>query len=381
MTLDEGVLEDASRLEVGDPGEMLRAVASAAAQVRESAQASAEAGIERLGEEGRPRSVVVLGMGGSGIAGDVLAALAGPEAPVPVYVHKGYGLPRWVGAADLVVAVSCSGGTEETLSALDLAIRRGSRVLAVGAAESPLGEVARQGRALFVPIEARGRQPRSMLWGLSVPLALAADALGLASTGAEGVEATAVRLEEIATACRPDSESFVNPGKSLALALADRLTMTWGASDVAGVAAYRMLCQLAENAKTVGVSGELPEANHNQVVAFDGPAGGLGGQGAADIFADPDLAESSALRLRLVLLRDPADEHPQVTRRAEVSKEIAENRGLAVTELVAEGSTRLERLASLVAPIDYATVYLALALGIDPTPVVAIQDLKSRIAV
>ena len=86
------------------------------------------------------------------------------------------------------------------------------------------------------------------------------------------------------------------------------------------------------------------------------------------------------VRLRLVLLRDPADEHPQVARRAEVSKDLAEDRGVAVTELVAEGDSRLERLASLVGPIDYATVYLGIALGVDPTPVVAIQDLKERIA-
>jgi glucose/mannose-6-phosphate isomerase len=81
-----------------------------------------------------------------------------------------------------------------------------------------------------------------------------------------------------------------------------------------------------------------------------------------------------------VLLRDPPDEHPQVSRRAEVSKDLAEERGVSYTELVAEGSSRLERLASLVGPIDYGTVYLALALGVDPTPVVAIQDLKERIA-
>jgi glucose/mannose-6-phosphate isomerase len=85
------------------------------------------------------------------------------------------------------------------------------------------------------------------------------------------------------------------------------------------------------------------------------------------------------MRLRLVLLRDPADEHPQVRRRAEVSRELADARGIPVTELLAEGDSRLERLAALVGPIDYATVYLALALGVDPTPVVAIQDLKDRI--
>jgi glucose/mannose-6-phosphate isomerase len=378
VTVDEAVLEDGARLEAGDPGGMLRAIASSAAQVRESAAASAEAGIARLSEEGLPRAVVVLGMGGSGIAGDVLDALVGPESPVPVFVHKGYGLPRWVGAADLVVAVSCSGGTEETLSALEAAVRRGCRALVVGAPDSPVAELATAGRAVFVPIEARGRQPRSMLWGLSVPLALAADALGLAVVDPEAVEATAVRLEEIATACRPDSESFVNPGKSLALAMADRLPMTWGTSGVSGVASYRMLCQLAENAKWPGIAGVLPEANHNQVVTFDGPAGGAGS--GADIFADPDLDEPGGMRLRLILLRDPEDEHPQVTRRADVSKAIAEDRGLVVTELLAEGGSRLERLASLVGPIDYATVYLGLALGVDPTPVVAIQDLKDRIS-
>jgi glucose/mannose-6-phosphate isomerase len=379
--MDEALLEDGARVEAGDPGEMLRAVATSAAQVRESAFAATEAGVAGLGEEALPRSVVVLGMGGSGIAGDVLAALAGSESPAPVVVHKDYGLPRWVGAADLVIAVSCSGGTEETLSGLDLAVRRGCRVLAVGAPDSPLHVVARQGRALFVPVLARGRQPRSMLWGLSVPLVMAADALGLAQTSAEELEAAAVRLEGVAASCRPESEAFLNPGKSLALALADRLSMTWGASRVAGVAANRMQCQLAENAKSPGIAGVLPEANHNQVVAFDGPAGGLG---AADIFADPGdegvSIGAGAQKLRLLLLRDPADEHPQATRRADVSRAIAEDRGVPVTELMAEGGSRLERLASLVGPIDYATVYLALGLGIDPTPVVAIQDLKARIA-
>lgn len=379
MSIDESVLEDQQRIEAGDPGEMLRAVASSAAQVRESAAAAHEAGIARLADEGRPRAVVVLGMGGSGISGDVFAALAGPESPVPIYVHKAYGLPRWVGAADLVVAVSCSGGTEETLSALDAAVRRGCRTLVVGAVNSPVAELAHAGRAVFVPVDARGRQPRSMMWALSTPLAIAADALGLAEIPQGEIEATAMRLEEIATTCRPDSDSFVNPGKTLALALADRLPMTWGTTDVANVAAYRMLCQLAENAKLPGIAGNLPEANHNQVVAFDGPAGGGSGE---DIFADPDEGGGTTVqKLRLVLLRDPADEHPQVTQRAEVSEVIAEHRGVAVTTLQAEGVSRFERLASLVAPIDYATVYLALALGIDPSPVVAIQDLKARIAV
>jgi glucose/mannose-6-phosphate isomerase len=136
-----------------------------------------------------------------------------------------------------------------------------------------------------------------------------------------------------------------------------------------------MAAQWSENAKLPAIAAALPEANHNLVVSFDGP---LGAQGAgADIFADP--VDSSG-RIRLVLLRDPADEHPQVTRRAEVSKDIADSRGVPFTELSTEGDSRLERLASLVMLIDYASVYTALGLGIDPTPIAAISDLKARVA-
>ena len=153
------LLDDPDGLEGADPAGMLRAVASAAAQVREAAALCVEAGVARLASDDLPRAVVVLGMGGSGVAGDVLAAVAGPTCPVPVLTHKGFGLPTWVGAADLVIAVSCSGTTEETLSTLDEAVRRGCRLLVVGAPGSPLQELASRGRALFVPGNAPGRPP------------------------------------------------------------------------------------------------------------------------------------------------------------------------------------------------------------------------------
>src|SRR4051812_7576588 len=104
--LDEGVLDDVDALEAGDPQQMLRAVASSAPQVRRALTAAREAGLAPLADEGRPRALVVTGMGGSAMAGEVLLAVAGSSCPVPVLVHRGYGLPGWVGAADLVVAVS-----------------------------------------------------------------------------------------------------------------------------------------------------------------------------------------------------------------------------------------------------------------------------------
>jgi glucose/mannose-6-phosphate isomerase len=365
-----GRLDDPGLLEKADPAGMLRQVASSAAQVRTAVQVAGEADLGSLVSESRPRAIVVTGMGGSGVAGEMLAAVAGPGCPAQVAVVHDYRLPGWVGAADLVIAVSCSGSTEETLSATTEAIRRGCRLMAVGGKGSPLAAMAEQARAPFVPVQSAG-QPRSTLWALSVPLLVIAARLGVLEIGADEFESAAAELERISHLCRPDSESFVNPGKSLALELAGTLPMIWGTSPLTGVAAYRFACQLNENSKYPGVCGVLPEANHNQVVGFDGPFAPGSAAGPAD--------GGPAVPLRLVLLRD-SQEHPQVTRRREESARLASDRGIGVTELAAAGDRPLDRLASLVQLIDYATVYLGIANGIDPGPVVAIQELKARIA-
>src|SRR3954453_14687041 len=186
---------------------MLRAGATAAAQIRSSLTASAEGGLERLDAVGRPRAVVVAGMGGSGIADDVLAAMAAASAQAPVFVQREPGLPAWVGAADVVVAVSCSGGTQETLSATDEAVRRGAPLLGVGAADSPLARRCLQARAPFVPVT-KQLAPRASMWALATPVLVAGARLGLVDLGGDdsGLEQAAVRLEAVAEACRPDRE-------------------------------------------------------------------------------------------------------------------------------------------------------------------------------
>jgi len=371
--LDEAILDDVTALDAADPAQMLRAVASSAAQIRMAATASSEAGLTAVSELGRPRALVVAGMGGSGISGDVLAAIAGPASPVPVFVHRGPGLPAWVGAADLVVAVSCSGSTEETLNAADEAVRRGVPLVGVGRADSPLGRRCELARAPMVPVTMHVG-PRATLWGLVTPLLFLAARLGLVDLGDrdEALEQAAVRLEQVAEMCRPDRELFVNPAKTLALDLAGTLPMVWGGGQVGPVAAYRMVCQLAENAKYPAVPGVLPEAHHNQVVALDGVL--AGGSADADIFRDR-VDDEAWLRLRLVLVDDESGSPS----RADVSEELAESRGVAVSRLRTEGSSPVERLASVVGLIDYATVYFALAQGIDPTPVAPIDALKKRL--
>ncbi|MEU4535373.1 SIS domain-containing protein [Streptosporangium sp. NPDC023825] len=367
MNWEPDRLDDQKRLTEGDPAGMLRAVADSAAQVRTSRRAALESGLSSLARDGRPRAVVVAGMGGSGIAGDILDVVCGHGAPLPIVTVRSYRLPGWVGATDLVIAVSRSGRTEETLAVAAEAVRRGCRLLAVGGPDSPLHAIARQAGAPFVPVPGGG-QARAAVWALSVPLVVAASELGLVEAGEEVFEEVAKRLEDLAHRCRPGSESFINPGKSLAMELAETVPMIWGSSPAAAVAARRWAGQLTTNGKYPAMWGELPEAGHDQVAVLDGPLA------QRDIFAD-----ESGRSLRLFVLRD-VEEHPRVIRQREVSVRLAEDRGVPVTQIAAEGTHPLERLATLIALGDFASTYLALGYGIDPATVSAITELKARIS-
>lgn len=366
-------LDDAPALIAADPDGMLRAVASGAAQVREALVLAEEAGLSRLAGEGLPRAVVVCGMGGSAMAGEVLTAVAGAGCRVPVVVHRAPGLPAWVGAADLVLGVSCSGSTQETVSAVEEAVRRGCRLLVVAAAGSPLESLARRGRGLFVPTS-KGRPSRASLWALSVPLLVAGQALGLLGASPEDLEEAATVLEEGARRCRPDADSIGNPAKALATELSGALPVVWGASALAGAAAHRFAAQLNLNAGAPATWGVLPEVAHDQLGVLDGAWAAP--RSEEDLFADR-LDEPARPSLRMVLLRE-VGEVPATGLSADVVAGLAAERGVGVSALLAEGTSAVARLASLIGVTDFASVYLALAEGTDPTPVAALTALKGR---
>ncbi len=380
MYLDEAILDDTARIDSGDAAALLPHIASAALQVRQSAVLAQEAGAARLGADGRPRAVLVAGVGGSSMAAGVLAAVAGPTGPVPVIGHHAHGLPGWVGVSDVVLAVSASGTSTETCSVVEEAHRRGARIGVVAPADTPLAHLAALAGASFVPLVGQ-RPARAMLWSLAVPLLVAARALGVVRLGDDAVEAAAARLEEVATRCRSSSESFVNPAKTLALELAGALPVIWGTSVVTTVAAEHAAAQFATNAKYPALVGALPHPGHHQVALFDGPFGaGLGvadsgGRDELEDFFRDRAEEEESTRLRLILLRDPDAERAEVTRQAEVAVAVAAERGVGVTELRTEGSGPLERLASLIGLFDFTAVYLALVLGLDPIQTPVARDL------
>ena len=373
---DELLLDDLEALAVADPGEMLPATATAGAQLRRGLTSVDEGAIARVSADGRPRGLVVAGMGGSGISGDVLAAVAGAGCPIPLQVVRSHTLPGWVGPLDVVVAVSCSGTTQETTSLAAEATRRGARVVSIGTAGSPLAQVVQAGGGVHLAVDAHGLMPRAALWTLATPLLLLGSALDVVALGPGVLQAAADALDEVATASGPVVPAADNRAKMLGLALAESLPVVWGTSPVAAVAAYRAACQLNENAKLPCTFGGFSEVNHNQVVAFDGPYGARAA--VDDVFRDPIEDGAPMPRLRLVLLRD-AEEHPQDAQRAAATIALAEERSIPVDVVTAQAGHPLVRLASLVGLVDWASVYAALALGVDPSPIGPINELKARI--
>ena len=405
-------------VEAADPADVLRQVASSAAQVRTALRSCQEADLSAFTPDARPRAIVTVGLGSAGLAGEVLAAIVGPSSPVQVVAAPAERLPGWVGAADVVIAVSGSGATAETLAIAAEAARRGCRLAGVGPKDSPLQHIAEQAQAPFIQVEGvagpGSALPRTALWGLVIPLLVIAERLGVARLGADIYEKAANRLEDVSHQCRPASESFVNPGKSLALDLVGSLPLVWGTSPLSGVAARRFAASISENAKYPAIASVLPEVAWGQIATFDGPfasgahlapddpspsrprqesaedePGELPGlSGLEDLssweldyeeaeMTDPARA-SGFTPLRLVLITDPEQDQRAAAQHRAVT-DLVTQRGIGLSELAMDGEHPLVRLAGVLQLADYASVYLAIASGIDPGSAAAITDLQARI--
>jgi len=384
--IDEALIDDVAAMEAADLGGMLRITASAGAQLRELAAIVADADLAGIKAEGRPRAVVVAGQGTAARCGDILAMVAGPRCPVPILTHQTIWNPGWVSAGDVVIAVSGSGRSPEALGAAEAAMRRGARLLVIAPADSELHAMAERARAPFIAVPRRA-PARFSLWALTVPVLFAGRALGLANITEADLAETAARLDADADRCRPSAESFVNPAKSLALDIAGSIPVVWGSSPLATIAAQRFADMLSSNSRYPAVGDALGDAGRGRVGLLDGVFGALTESGR-DIFDDDHLeGAADPTRLRLVLMRDGglASEHERggepteiEERRAAAVQQIAERRGVRVTVLTAEGGSPIERLASLIAVPDFASVYLALAHGLDPMAVPAVSELKEQ---
>ncbi len=368
------LLDDIEGMAAFDQSNMLAAVASSGAQMREAIATIDRALLEAVARDAQPRNLVIAGLGGSGVGGQVLRAVLGHSAPIPIHLEQSHSLPGWVGPMDVVVGVSCSGTTEETLTTTTEAGRRGARVITIGAGGSDLEKVSESiTGAVHFAIDAKGRSPRASLWTHATPLLLVANALGIAHIDESEFEIAADLMDELSVANGPVSALSDNAAKVLALSCAESLPMVWGTGMIGATAAARFMAQLAENAKIPAAHGELPEVGHNQIVTFDGVLAGA--KASEDIFRDREF-EAIERRIHLYILRD-TNEHPAVAKRIGIVGQIASDRDVPVTLIQAKGNHPISRLASLIIPTDWASVYAGLALGLDPSEISTINQLKA----
>ena len=347
-------LDDRAALRAADPRGMLDVVAGLAAQCRE-AYANGLA-TNPVPEADGIASIAVCGMGGSAIAGDVLAAVAAPRLRIPVAVVRTPELPEFCGPHTLLIASSYSGETSETLGLFEQGVVRGCRILSItaggtlGARSAELGV----GRVL-VP---GGFMPRAAFGHLALGALGALEAMGIAPSHADDLDEAAALMDQLVAESDPDVPASANPAKALALALGERVPVVWGADGIAWVAATRWKAQFNENAKVPSFAAALPELDHNEVVGWS--------PGRGDGFA-------------VVALRHEG-EHGDVAMRFPLSEEIARRSGARVHEVEARGRSDLARLLTLVQIGDLVSTYLGLARGVDPSPIEAITTLKRALA-
>ena len=348
-------LDDAAALARVDRDGMLGLLESFPLQCREGWSLGADlAG--RAGSQ-PPSSLVIAGMGGSAIAGDLVRGLLSTELPMAVTVVRDYVMPGWVGPDTTVVCCSYSGDTEETLSAFGHALRLGSRVVAVTSGGALSREASSRGLpCLKVP---PGLPPRAALGYSLFGLIAIVDGWGLTRPLGGEAEESFGALEEGAAWWGAEAPEGRNEAKKLAKELCRTLPVICAPEGPLGAVGLRWKTQFNENSKLVAYNCLFPELDHNEIVGWARPFN-VGGAVA-------------------VFLRS-ADEPERLRLRMEITRDMFEEAGLPVKEVWGVPARPMAQMAALTLLGDYVSVYAALLRGVDPTPVDAIGVMKERLS-
>lgn len=338
-----------------DPDDMFAAIQAFPDQFLEGWVLAADLDVQHRAQD--LDHVVLIGMGGSAIAGDLVRTLVRDQAPVPMTVVRDYTLPKFVGPNTLVIASSYSGNTEETLSAFEAARDRGAAIYAITSGGALLDHATQHDLPhIVVP---GGMQPRAAL-GYSLGVLLrTAEKLGLAALG-DGAfeEALDAARRQAARLAEPAED---NPALHLADMLHERFAVVYTGPGLMEAVGVRFRNQIHENAKQPAWGNVFAELNHNEIMGWEA------------------VPQEIAMRAAVVVLRDP-DDHPQIQRRMEITQGLVEDTVGAWAEVTAQGDSPLARVLTTVQLGDFVSFYLALRAGQDPTPVGTIETLKKKLA-
>jgi len=337
-------MSDAADVRSVDSGNQLEAALSLPDHLRDALWRVDSAGLEAWESSG----LVVCGMGGSAIGGDLAAAALGDRVTLPLTTVRGYELPAWTPPDRTVLCSSYSGDTEETLACYEASEALGApRIVACTGGE--LADAARSDGVPVIGLPA-GLQPRAAVGYMFAIAVEVAVLCGAAVPIRPEIDSSAARLER-------QRESLEERAAALARDLDGTVPMIYGSGLTAAVA-YRWKCELNENAKTPAFANQLPEFAHNEIAGWEGA-----GEGA---------------RLSAVLLED-RDQHPRERRRFEITARLIEPRAEAVVRLETDGESATERLLWAVMLGDLTSLQLAARRGVDPTPIELIDRLKEEL--
>jgi glucose/mannose-6-phosphate isomerase len=338
-------------VEAGDPSGMLGDVLAQPHQLGDALWRAESAGIR---PRDLPGGLVVCGMGGSAIGGDLAVAALGDRATRPIATVRGYGLESWTSPDSLVLCASYSGDTEETLACFDAAGAAGTERVALTTG----GNLAEMARAEDVPVigAPAGMQPRAAVLYMTVGALECAALCGAAPGLRSEIDMAAALLGRLVDEWGPDAGED-SLAKTIARGLRGTVPVVLGSGATAAVA-RRWRTQINENVKAAAFWSELPEADHNEICGWER------GRDTAPLVG--------------IFLID-SDQHPRVHRRIELTAAEVERAGAPVIRVEARGQSRLERVLSLVLLGDLVSVYLALLEGVDPTPVEPIERFKAAL--
>lgn len=348
-------LDDSGAFPALDPGGMLKTVLSFPDMLETARRIALDAHL--LPPEAY-RNVVVSGLGGSAIGGDLARALLAGSLRIPMVVNRDYSIPAFVGEGSLFIASSYSGNTEETLAATGEAQERGATIVAITSG-GRLRELAHEGGYPTVLVPG-GYQPRAALAFSLIPVLVILMRLGVITMGDNAFDEAVEVARSLVGRHGPDVPAEKNPAKLLAQSLYGKLPVVYGSESYRGVIALRWKGQINENAKAPAAANVFPELNHNEILSWEGPQEQLAG-------------------FYVVLLRDPRESRA-ISMRVELTKTVIGKHAAGITELWCEGSSDLAKLCSLVYLADFVSVYLAYLYGVDPSSIDAIDFLKAELA-
>jgi glucose/mannose-6-phosphate isomerase len=304
----------------------------------------------------KPTTIITAGMGGSAIGGELLKDWARDRTAVPIEVCREYSLPGYADENTLVIVVSYSGETEETLSAFLDAMRRKCPAICVSSG----GTLQHFAKKLNIPHlqVPSGMAPRAALPYLFVPMLAFLHKMGLVATADHEITETIEILRKVSEANRPTKSSEKNFAKTFASNVFKTIPVTYGFGFYRAVA-QRFKTQFNENSKLPAKWEFFPELDHNEIVGWE-------------------YSEDMAERFSVILIRDE-DESESIRQRIEVTEEIIRKQSVKTFEVRSVGKSTLAKMASVICVGDFASIYLAILRGIDPTPVNTIGVLKERL--